>query len=156
MRKFLDANVFIYAFYRPRKRKLDPTAKAMKILAKNIIKRISRGEERVVTSVVHVAEICNVVKQSLPVTEVIGLMNSIVTSKHIDILDVTAELYRNAIAVGINYGLEPNDALAVLLMEQLGISDIYTFDKDFDAVKWLARYPTDQQIRKKVEDFIYI
>ena len=152
MTKFLDANVFIYAFYRPRKRKLDPTARALKALAKDIIRSISRGDEKVVTSVVHVSEVCNIVKQSLPVTEVASLAHSIITAKYIEVLDVSAELYKDAIAVGLNYGLEPNDALAVLLMERLGIREIYTFDKDFDVVEWLTRYPTDEQIRKKAEE----
>ncbi len=152
MVRFLDANVFIYAFYKPRRRKLDPTAIAMKLLAKEIIRRISRGYEKVVTSIIHVSEVCNIVKQSLSVGEVAGLASSIITTKQIEVLDVTVELYRNAIAVGINYGLEPNDALAVLLMKQLGMKEIYTFDKDFDKVEWLTRYPTDEQIEEKVEE----
>ncbi|MEX0568630.1 MAG: type II toxin-antitoxin system VapC family toxin [Candidatus Njordarchaeota archaeon] len=151
MTKFLDANVFIYAFYKAKKKKLDPTAKALKILAKDIIRKISKGEEKAVTSVVHLSEICNIVKQSLSIIDVASLMNSIITAKHIDVVDVTVELYKNAIAIGLNYGLEPNDALAVIIMKQLNIKDIYTFDRDFDAVEWLRRHPTDEQIKKMIE-----
>jgi len=39
------------------------------------------------------------------------------------------------------FKLDPNDCLAVLVMEQEGINEIYTFDKGFDNVGWIKRLP---------------
>jgi hypothetical protein len=51
--KFLDANIFIYAYYKPRK-ELSEKARWMKEKSKKILKRINDGEE-VVTTAVHLS-----------------------------------------------------------------------------------------------------
>ena len=152
MVRYLDANVFIYAFYRPKKRNLDPIARAMKDIAKSIIQKISRGEESVVMSIVHISEVCNIIKHSLPIEDLLALANTLITSRNIRVLDVSVDTYKKAISIGFEYGLEPNDALAVLLMRELGIDEIYTFDKDFDVVSWLRRRPTDEEIERRAKE----
>jgi len=62
--RFLDANVFIYAYYKP-KRKLNEKEKRMKEEAKNIVNRIMEGE-KIVTSIVHLSEVVNILKRALP------------------------------------------------------------------------------------------
>jgi len=51
--KFLDANVFIYAYYKPT-RKLTEKQKEMKERSKAIIRRVNEGEA-VITTVVHLS-----------------------------------------------------------------------------------------------------
>ena len=60
--KFLDANIFIYAYYRPKK-DLSEKEEAMKEQAKKIISNISQGKEQVITTVVHISEIVNISKK---------------------------------------------------------------------------------------------
>jgi len=62
--RFLDANVFIYAYYKP-KRELTEEQKIMKEKAKEIIRKINDGEEEVITTVVHLSEVCNILKRAM-------------------------------------------------------------------------------------------
>ena len=57
--RFLDANIFIYAFYKPKKQ-LSEKEDDMKEQAKKIISNISQGKEQVITTVVHISEIVNI------------------------------------------------------------------------------------------------
>ena len=59
--RFLDANVFIYAYYKP-KRKLTERQKEMKERSKEIIRKINEGED-VITTVVHLSEVTNIIKR---------------------------------------------------------------------------------------------
>ena len=63
--KFLDANIFIYAYYKPQG-KLNEREFAMKEEAKKIVSNISIGEEKVLTTVVHISEIVNILKNGMP------------------------------------------------------------------------------------------
>ncbi|MFH7836032.1 MAG: PIN domain-containing protein, partial [Candidatus Aenigmatarchaeota archaeon] len=62
--RFLDANIFIYAYYKP-KRQLSQKEKQMKDYAKKIVNDISQGKEEIVTTVVHLSEIVNILKHSI-------------------------------------------------------------------------------------------
>jgi predicted nucleic acid-binding protein len=42
--------------------------------------------------------------------------------------------------VGKDLKIDPNDALAVLIMEMMDVSEIYSFDTDFDKVN-VTRLP---------------
>jgi uncharacterized protein len=66
---YIDANVFVYAFLKT-KRQLQPKELEIKQAAKNIVARISKGE-KVITSVVHFSEVCNVLDNHLPSEEAI-------------------------------------------------------------------------------------
>lgn len=55
--RFLDANIFIYAYYKPR-RELGQKEREMKEGAKDILMRINEGKETAITTVVHLSEIC--------------------------------------------------------------------------------------------------
>jgi len=73
--RFLDANVFIYAFYRPtRKLNADKDKKAMKDDSKRIIRRINDGIEEVTTTVVHLSEVSNILKRALPPEDVVSIL----------------------------------------------------------------------------------
>ena len=61
--RFLDPNVFIYAYYKP-KRKLTEKQKQMKEHSKEIIRRINEGEDVIIT-VVHLSEVTNILKRAL-------------------------------------------------------------------------------------------
>ena len=61
--------------------------------------------------------------------------------ENIEVVDVTKSDYLHAVSLGKELMLDPNDALAVIIMEREGINKIYTFDSDFNKVKWIKRLP---------------
>lgn len=134
---FIDANVFVYAFLKP-KRKLQPSEESIKDAARKIITRISNGEE-VVISVVHFSEVCNILEDFLLVKEALELERSLLFQENIIIKEVSAEDYLKALTIAEDHEIGANDALAYVLMKELKINRIYSFDKDFDRFKDIDR-----------------
>ena len=128
--RFIDANVFIYAFLKPRREPPD-NVKAIKEKAKGILKRVSDGEE-VVTTVVHLSEVANVVESRAEKGEAAQILLYVLTSDNIKVLDVSTADYLRAALIAEERNLGINDALAYLKMQELCIDEIYTFDKDFE------------------------
>jgi predicted nucleic acid-binding protein len=90
--RFLDANVFIYAYYKPKKQ-LNPKETQMKVKAKAIISNISQGKEAVLTSVVHVSEIVNLLKHGLPQNQLTVIIRGLFMLDNVTIMEVTREAY---------------------------------------------------------------
>ena len=139
--RFLDANVFVYAYYRPKKA-LTEKEETMKDQAKEIIRRVSSGEEQVTTTVVHVSEIVNILKNGIPQDQLTSLILGLFMLDNVKILDVTKDAYFAAAEIGNDLKLEPNDALAVDTMRQNGIDEIYTFDEHFSNIDGIVKLPT--------------
>lgn len=137
--RFLDANVFIYAYYKP-KHELTEKQKEMKEKAKEIIKRINDGEE-VITTVVHISEISNILKRALSIEDLYSLLIGLFSLDNVRIVDVTESDYLSAIELMRELKLDPNDCLAVVTMQREGIREIYTFDRGFDRVSGIRRVP---------------
>jgi hypothetical protein len=127
---FVDANVFVYAFLKP-KRKLQPHEESIKEAAKKIITRISEGEETV-TSVVHFSEICNVLEDHLPIEKALILEKSMIFLDSLIIKQVSEEDYLKALAIVEDQQIGANDALAYVLMKEAELNRIYSFDRDFE------------------------
>ena len=134
---FIDANVFIYAFLKP-KRKLQPHEEKIKEAAKKIVTRINDGEETV-TSVVHYSEICNILETHLPTQAAHTLEKNLLFTDNIQIKQVTKEHYQKAIATAEDHQIGTNDALAYTLMKERELTTIYSFDKDLDKLKDIQR-----------------
>ena len=139
MIRFLDANVFIYAYYKP-KRKLNEKEKKMKDKAKEIINRIMSGE-KIITSVVHLSEAANILKHALSLADLNNIIFTLLSMQNIEVIDVTKDDYLRAVSIGQEFMLDPNDALAVTIMDSREINEIYSFDKNFDKIKWIKRVP---------------
>ena len=127
---FVDASVFVYAFLKPR-RKLQPNEASLKDAAKKIMSRINEGEE-VSTSVVHFSEVCNVLEDYLPLQEALTIETGLLLRDNITIHKISEEDYLKALSVAEDHQVGANDALAYVAMKELGLSTIYSFDKDFD------------------------
>jgi len=139
--RFLDANVFVYAYYRPKKT-LTQKEETMKDQAKEIIRRVSSGKEQVTTTVVHVSEIVNILKNGMPQEQLTSLILGLFMLDNVRILDVTKDTYFAAAEIGNDLKLEPNDALAIDTMRQNGIHEIYTFDEHFSNIDGIIKLPT--------------
>jgi len=135
--RFLDANVFIYAYYRPGRR-LSEEERKLKEAAKGILRRINEGE-RVITTIVHLSEVANILKRGLKPGELAELLIGLLMRDNIEVEDVDRELYLLALELSQELELDPNDALAIEVMRRRGIREIYTFDKDFDKIGEIIR-----------------
>jgi len=139
--RFLDANVFIYAYYKPKKQ-LTQKEKQMKEHAKNIITNVSRGKEDVIITVIHVSEVVNILKHGLSAEELNAIIRGLFMLDNLKIMDVARNEYFAAIELGDDLKLEANDALAVDVMRLNGVKEIYSFDEDFDRIDGIIRLPT--------------
>lgn len=138
--RFLDANVFIYAYYKPR-RQLTQKEKQMKEHAKKIISGVSQGKEEVTMTVVHLSEIVNILKHGMPLDQLTLIVRGLFMLDNVKIMGVTKEAYFAAAELGDDLKLEANDALAVDVMRLKGIREVYSFDEDFDRIEGVARLP---------------
>jgi hypothetical protein len=138
--RFLDANIFIYAYYKSGRR-LSEKGREMKEQAQKIIGDVSAGKEEVMTTVVHISEVVNILKKGLTRELLNTTILGFFMLENLTIVDVTKAEYFAAIAYGDDLNLEPNDALAVDIMRQRGIREIYSFDKHFDQLEGINRLP---------------
>jgi len=139
--RFLDANVFIYAYYKPKKQ-LTQKEKQMKEHAKKIISNVSQGKEDVIITVVHVSEIVNILKHGMPLDQLTALIRGLFMLDNVRIVDVTREAYFAATELGDDLKLEANDALAIDIMRLNDVKEVYSFDEDFDQIEGITRLPT--------------
>jgi len=138
--RFLDANVFVYAYYKPKKQ-LAQKDKQMKEQAKKIIADVSLGREQVLMTVVHLSEVVNILKHGMPLERLTNLVRGLFMLDNVTIHGVTREAYFAAAELGDDLKLEANDALAIDVMRLMNVTEIYTFDEDFDRVEGITRIP---------------
>ncbi len=137
--RFLDANIFVYAYYKP-KRELNNKERKMKKEAKEIVNKIMEGE-KIVTSVVHLSEIVNILKHALPLSDLNDFIFTVLSMPNIEVSDITKKDYLYAVSLGKELMLDPNDTLAIVIMKRKKINEIYSFDSDFDKIDWVKRLP---------------
>lgn len=138
--KFLDANIFIYAFYKPR-RQLSPSEKRMKDSSKSIVNSVGKGKEPVVTTVVHLSEMVNILKHRLTFNQLGEMVMGLLMLDNVKVSEVGKNDYFAAAELGRELGTDPNDALAVQVMRLRGITDIYSCDMVFDKIEGITRLP---------------
>jgi predicted nucleic acid-binding protein len=138
--RFLDSNIFIYAYYKP-KRQLTQKEKKMKEHAKKIISDVSAGKEQVIMSVVHVSEVVNILKHGMSLDQLTSFIRGLFMLDNVTIHGVTSEAYFAASELGEDLKLEANDALAVDLMRANNVNEIYSFDEDFNHIENIAKLP---------------
>jgi predicted nucleic acid-binding protein len=143
MTRFLDANIFIYAYYKPKK-PLAQKERQMKEQAKQIITSINQGKEQIATTVVHLSEVVNILKHGMTTEQLNNLILGLFVQNNITIYGITREQYLAATELADELRLEPNDALAVDIMKQNGINEIYTYDEDFNNAHEITRLPKIQ------------
>jgi predicted nucleic acid-binding protein len=139
--RFLDANVFIYAYYKPKKQLTEKECQ-MKENAKKIISNISKGKEDILTTVVHVSEVVNILKHGMSTEQLTTIIRGLFMLDNVKILDVTKSAYFAATELGEDLKLESNDAIAIDLMRQNGVAEIYSFDEHFNQIDGITRLPS--------------
>jgi hypothetical protein len=127
--RFIDANVFIYAVLKP-KTALPESVLKKKNAAKEIFLRVNAGEQ-VTTTTVHLSEVANVLEDAAGLGFACDLVSALLSKPTIIIQPVSADTYRESARLAQKYSISINDALALVVMEQQGIDEIYTFDRHF-------------------------
>ncbi len=135
--RLIDANVFMYAFLRP-KREIKPHERELKEKAKRIVKRVNDGEEVAIT-VVQLSEIANILESYLSLEEAREVEEFLVTVPNVKVIEVTGSDCLRAIELSKKEKIGFSDAIACAVMKRLGISEIYSFDKDFDRIAGIFR-----------------
>lgn len=137
MTRFVDASVFVHAYLRPR-RALQPHELRIKEGARGIVARISGGEA-VATSVVHFGEIANVLEDWMSIEDARAVQVGLFQRDTIELLSVRRVEILEALSLAAEFGAGTSDALAVALMRANGISEVYSFDRDFDGFPGVRR-----------------
>lgn len=136
--KFIDANIFLYAFLSA---KATPDGKKAKESAQTILSRVQNGE-KVFTTVVHLSEVANIAEDKLPFDQQKRLFESILLNDSIEVSEVDKELYTLAIEYAMDHKVGVNDALAFIFMQKQNTREVYSFDSDFDEFPGIVRLTT--------------
>lgn len=138
--RFLDANIFVYAFYRPRRR-LSAEEQKMKLEAKRILEVINDGKEKAITTTVHLAEMVNILKHGMDPGTLADLVGQLLALDSLRVENVGRDDYLAAAELGRDLNRDPNDALAVLVMKNHRVGEVYSYDGDFDGLEGVLRLP---------------
>ena len=127
---FVDANVFILAALDVAERH-PPAVRRRKEAARAILRRIQAGESAQ-TSVVHLSEVANVLEATTGDETPSGFLRAVFGMSSLEVLRVDRAAYEAAAIRAEHEHLDVNDALALVLMAQEGVGDIYSFDAGLD------------------------
>ena len=127
--RFIDANVFLYAIVKPRK-KVSGKILKRKEIAKKILLRIEKGE-RVITTVVHLSEVANILEAKANISTASNFVENMLLADNVRILPVSQEDYLKALLIAKEKDVSVNDALAYLKMSEANVRKIYTLDNHF-------------------------
>lgn len=135
--RFLDSSIILHAFLRPRRR-IPPPVQRLKDRCKQILKRVEEGEP-VVTTIVHLAEIANILEAHTGLQQALCFLSSMFAADNIRIEGVDSRTAALAVSVAQRYGVSYSDAVAYLIMAQRGIKEVYSTDKHFDNLPGVRR-----------------
>lgn len=126
---FIDANVFI-TYYLDRGKEGER--------ARQLIKKLTGGEQNAATSALVINEVCHIVMQRDGLGPVEKVHQQLTSMPNLSILAVDDRITRLSIEFMRN-GLGVSDAFHAATMKTNNISTICSFDKDFDKVKSIKR-----------------
>jgi uncharacterized protein len=136
--RFVDASVFLYAYLKPKKR-IPVDIEVLKKNARNIVRRIENGEEEVTTTLIHISEIANILASRTNIVTTADIISGLLDLSNLDIVEPSKSMYETSLESSRSYNVGINDALAYIVMKREDISDVYSFDGDFDNFKDVKR-----------------
>ena len=130
---YLDANIFIYAYFKPKKGKaLSNKIKWCKEEAKKIVQKINEEDSDYCISLIQLSEVVNLLKNVMSWENLQEFIMGLISNKSIEIIEVSKMLYINAVNKMTEYNMDSNDLSAYLLMKEKNIKEIYTFDQQYE------------------------
>lgn len=129
--RFLDTNVLLRYLTRDDERKA--------AAAFSLLRRIEGGEERVVTTQAVIFETVFTLQRFYKVSreQIRALMLPIVTLRGVQLPDKS--LYERAFVLYVENRISLPDAWNAVFMHAHGLTEIYTWDTDFDAIAGITR-----------------
>ncbi|HEX5504581.1 MAG TPA: PIN domain-containing protein [Thermomicrobiales bacterium] len=129
--RFLHTNVLLRYFTR------DDEEKARRALA--LLAHVERGDERVVTSHAVIAEVVYTLQRfyKVPREQVRALVAPLIALRGLQLSD--KDLYGRAFALYVERRISFTDAYNAAYMQARGLTEIYSWDTDFDRIAGLAR-----------------
>ena len=132
---YLDANIFIYAYFKPKTGKiLSDKIKWCKEEAKKIIQIIDEEKNNYCISLIQLSEVVNLLKNVMSWGNLKEFIMGLIANKSVEIIEVSKMLYINAVNKMTDYKMDSNDISAILLMKERNIKEIYTFDQQYNDV----------------------
>jgi len=130
---YLDANIFIYAYFKPKKGKaLSNKLKWCKEEAKKIVQKINEEDNDYCISLIQLSEVVNLLKNIMSWENLQEFIMGLISNKAVEITEVSKMLYINAVNKMADYNMDSNDISAYLLMKEKNIKEIYTFDQQYE------------------------
>lgn len=139
---YLDANIFIYAYYRPKKGKiLSEKIKWCKKEAKKIIEKINNEENTYCMSLIQLSEVVNLLKGVMSWENLQTFIMGLISNKSIETVEISKLMYINAVNKISEYKMDSNDISAYLLMKEKKITEIFTFDQHYESFQEITCLP---------------
>ncbi len=139
---YLDANIFIYAYFKPKKGKsLSNKLKWCKEEAKKIVQKINEEENNYCISLIQLSEVVNLLKNIMSWEDLQEFIMGLISNKSVEIIEVKKMLYINAVNKMSDYKMDSNDISAYLLMKEKNIKEIYTFDQQYNDLPDITCFP---------------
>ncbi len=113
----------------------------MKLEAKRILEAINDGKEKAITTTVHLAEMVNILKHGTDPGTLADLVGQLLALDSLRVENVGRDDYLAAAELGRDLNRDPNDALAVLVMKNHRVGEVYSYDGDFDGLEGVLRLP---------------
>ncbi len=131
MARFLDTNVLLRYFTN------DDPVKARAALA--LLQRVERGEERVVVSPIVVFKVVFTLQRSykMPKENIRRLFWRVLSLRDLHLADKA--LFERAFAQFVEKNIAFADAYHVIWMQRRGVTEVYSWDGEFDRIPELTR-----------------
>lgn len=90
---------------------------------------------------VHLSETVNILKHGMDQPKLADLVVQLLSLDNLRMETVDRNQYLAAAELGRDLNRDPNDALAVLVMREHKLREVYTYDGDFDELEGIVRLP---------------
>jgi predicted nucleic acid-binding protein len=129
--RFIDTNLFLRYLTR------DDENKSQKVF--NLLKRVEKNEEKVITSPLVIFEVIFTLESfyKVPRGEIKEFLSPILDLRGLKLQD--KEIYRQALAIYTQKKVSFADAFNAAFAIKKGIKEIYSYDKDFDKLEGIER-----------------
>ena len=132
---YLDANIFIYAYFKSKKGKIiSKKIQWCKEEAKKIINNINNEENKYCISLIQLSEVVNLLKSVMSWKNLQKLIMGLISNKSIEIVEISKLTYIDAVNRISEYNMDSNDISAYLIMRERKIKEIYSFDRQFESL----------------------
>lgn len=138
MARFLDTNIIMRYFTN------DDPAKARAALA--LMDRVERGDERVVTTPLVIFEAVFLLQRSykLPKDRVREMVGDLLALRHLQLAE--KRTCRRALDLYVERNISYADAYNALWMQERGVTEVYSWDGEFDRVPELRRLEPAEEL----------